>query len=121
MICFTHSGLGGDGMIKDFDDILCYNCHYPVEEWVMVQFRKRPNKKLDYFEFLQEFTTNQILSGVRKYGEVEVEWYTLKNLLQNQIEQYYHTQYFPTYNFYILLDQTLLLEHQGNHIPNLLR
>mgnify|MGYP003289946425 CR=1 FL=1 len=108
-------------VIENFEDILCYNYHYPVEEYSMVQFRKRKNKKLTYFEVLQELTTTHILVGIRKYGEFEVEWYTLKRLLQEQIENYNHTQYFPTANFHILLDQALLLEHEGNPIPNLLR
>ena len=122
MICFTALCIGGDRVIiRDFEDILSYECHYPIDEWVMVQFRKRINRKHTYFEFLQEFTTNQILSGVRKYGEFEEEWYNLKRLLEEQIEQYHQTDYFPTYNFHILLDQALLLEHEGNPIPNLLR
>ena len=122
MTYFTLSGIGGEVMVlQDFNDVLCYNCHYPVEEYSMVQFRKRKNKNLSYFEVLQELVTTHILTGIRKYGEVEVEWYTLKRLLQEQIDKYYHTQYFPTYNFYILLDQALLLEYEGHHIPNLLR
>ena len=108
-------------VIEDFESILSYEYHYPVEEWVMQQFRKRKNKNLTYFEFIQEVTTTQILQGVRKYGEFEIEWYTLKRLLQEQITEYNHTKYFPTCNFFILLDQALLLEHEGAYIPNLLR
>ena len=108
-------------IVRNFEDILSYECHYPVEEWTMVQFRRRRNKTLTYFEFLKEFTTYQIMQGVRKYGEFEIEWLNLKNLLREQIGEYHKTNYFPTNNFYILLDQALLLEYEGNHIPNLLR
>ena len=108
-------------LFQSFDDLLSYELHYPVEEWVMIQFKRRQNKKLDYFQFLQEFTSNHIGTGFRKYREFEEEWFALKRLLQEQIDNFNQTGYFPTYNFLILLDQALLLEHEGNHIPNPLR
>ena len=108
-------------VIQDLESILCYNYTYPVEEYSMAQFRKRKNKSLTYFEVLQELVTTHILTGVRKYGEFEVEWFTLKRLLQEQLTEYHHTNYFPTCNLHILLDQALILEFEGHHIPNLLR
>lgn len=108
-------------IIKDFENLLSYECVYPVDEWVMVQFRKRKNKNLNYFEFLLQFTTDYINVGVRKYGEFEDEWYNLKRLLQEQTDFYHQFNYFPTYRFHIILDQALILEYEGNHIPNLLR
>ena len=121
IVYFILFGLGGEVMLHSFADLLSYELHYPVEEWVMQQFKRRPNKKMNYFEFLTAFVSQQVHIGVRKHGEVEKEWYELKRLYMEQIDAYNNGAIYPTYNMYILLDQCLLLEHEGQHIPNLLR
>ena len=122
----THTAyfcLGGDilHIFDSFEDILCYNYYYPVEEWVMVNFKKRKNKKQDYFQFLEEFALNHISRKKRVYGEEE-EWRHLKLMLAGQLHNYKHRGAdFPHLEILILLDQALLLEYEGAHIPNLLR
>ena len=109
-------------MFECFEDLLCYNYHYPVEEWVMCNFRKRKKKQQTYFEFMEEFAIEHITHRNRKYGEFEDEWRHLKLMLSNQLYQYKHKGAdFPHLQILILLDQSLLLEYDGAHIPNLLR
>ena len=109
-------------MFESFEDILCYNYYYQVEEWVMAQFRKRKKKQQNYFEFIEEFAVNHITHRNRKYGECEEEWRQLKLMLDNKLYQHKHEGAdFPHREILILLDQALLLEYEGAHIPNLLR
>lgn len=108
-------------MIECLEDVLSYEFTYPVDEWVMLHFRKRKNRNQDYFEHLEEFALNHITYGERKHGEVEEEWRHLKMLLAGQLCDYKRGYPFPTINILILLDQALILEHEGFPIPNLLR
>ena len=109
-------------VFESFDDILCYNYYYPVEEWVMINFKKRKKKQQDYFQFVEEFALNHITHKVRKYGEFEEEWRHLKLMLSGQLYNYKQKGApFPHLEILILLDQALLLEFEGAHIPNLLR
>ena len=108
-------------IFESLDDVLNYTYTYPVEEWVMGEFRKRKKMQQNYFEFVEEFTLNHITYGDRKYGELEEEWRHLKLMLARQLYNCHRGNDFPHLEILILLDQALLLKHEGAHIPNLLR
>ena len=99
-----------------------YEFTYPVEDWLMCNFRRRLNTNLDYFQFAEEFAVNYIAAGRRKYGEYEQEWGRLRALLMSQLVLYKSEGLpFPFHNILIILDQALILEYEGYLIPNLLR
>ncbi len=105
---------------ENFEDILSYDYVYPVEEWVMAQFRKRVKKNQSFLEFLEEFALMHITHGAKQHREDE-DWQRLRLLLVGRLYDYKQTGDFPTYALFILLDQALILEHDGHPIPNLLR
>ena len=107
-------------ILDDYVDVYSYEYHYPVEEWMMQQFRKRPNREQNFIDFLQEFALSHITYGVHHNAEDE-DWHRLKILLMGRLYDYKIGQCFPTREIFILLDQALLLEHDGNAIPNLIR
>ena len=106
-------------MLYDFEE---YNFTYPVEEWLMCNFRHRLNTDLNYFQFAEEFAVNHVAAGKRKYGEFEQEWGRLRALLISQLALYKSEGLpFPFQNILIILGQALIHEYEGYPIPNLLR
>ena len=106
-------------MLCDFKK---YSFTYPVEDWLMRNFRHRLNTDLNYFDFIEDFAVNHITAGKRKYGEFEQEWERLRELLISQLARYKSKDLpFPFHNVLIILDQALVLEYEGYPIPNLLR
>ena len=99
-----------------------YEFTYPVEDWLMCNFRRRLNTNLDYFQFAEEFAVNYIAAGMRKHGEFEQEWAHLRAQLISQLVLYKTEDLlFPLQNILVILDQALFLEYEGYPIPNLLR
>lgn len=119
---FILFGIGGDIVIASFDGI---TFAYPVEKWVEQQHQKHLRLKKEFSQpdginsFMWWFVEGVILSGRNRFGETEQEWWQLWNhfidLRDNRGEP------FPYIELLILLDVSLLLEHEGNPIPNLLK
>lgn len=107
-------------MIENFDELLCYTLYYPVEDWVRTQYKKHKKHK-DFDFFLLSFTESWLKRGIRLFGEFEQEWGQLWQHYIEQREKFENKENIPHFNFYILLDNALLLEHEGHNIPNLLR
>ena len=106
-------------MLYHFEE---YEFTYPVEEWVMCNFRRRLNKDLNYFQFAEEFAVNHIAAGTRKYRQSEQGWGRLRTLLISQLAIYKAQDLpFPFHNILVILDRALVLEFEGKPIPNLLR
>ena len=107
-------------ILDEYVDIYDYDYHYPVEDWVMQEFKKRSKREQNFVEFLQEFALTHITHGVYHNSE-DADWRRLKLLLMGRLYEYNIGLEFPTREVFILLDQALLLEHDGNPIPNLIR
>ena len=107
-------------ILEGYIDIYSYEYTYPVEEWVLQEFKKRPKKQQDFLEFLKEFATTHITYGANHNRE-DTDWHRLKVLLIGRLYEYQQTGEFPTRAIFILLDQALILDHDGNPIPNLLK
>ncbi|MBE6037140.1 MAG: hypothetical protein E7223_06000 [Clostridiales bacterium] len=104
------------------EEVLDYEHFYPVGEWLMENFKKRINHEQAYFGFAEEFARSHIAAGCRKYGETESEWGQLQGTLAELLRQHKEEgRDFPHREILILLDQALLLEHEGHAIPNLIR
>lgn len=101
-------------------DQLHYEYTYPIEAWVMQEFHRRPDHSVNYFDYIEEFVEQQLKAGQRRHKE-EKEWSYLLYVLNENLNWFNQGVAFPPYIFYILLDQALILEHEGNNIPNLLR
>ena len=128
MICFILSGIGGDEMLfENFEDIMSYEYVYPVDVWLVREFKKakhyEPGELIndEFKEFILTFTEGVIKRGRRKYGETEDEWRLLWFHFISQRNLYRDTHTFEYSHFLIILDQALILEHEGQPIPNLLR
>lgn len=114
-------------VFDNFEDVLSYEYKYPVDLWLVKEFKKvkhyDPGELIgdDFKEFILEFTEGVIKRGKRKYGEVEHEWRLLWLHFISQRKLYRDTRTFEYSHFLIILDQCLILEHEGQHIPNLLK
>ncbi len=114
-------------LFENFEDIMSYEYVYPVDTWLVREFQKAkhysPGDLIgdDFKEFIIEFTENFIKRGRRKYGETEDEWRLLWFHFISQRNLYRDTHTFEYSHFLIILDQCLILEHEGRPIPNLLR
>ena len=114
-------------VFDNFEDILSYEYMYPVDLWLVQEYKKAkkmvPGEFINdsFKEFILEFTEGVIKRGRRKYGETEDEWRLLWFHFISQKNLFRNTKTFEYSHFLIILDQCLILEHEGQPIPNLLR
>ena len=106
----------------DFDKLIGYEFHYPVEDWVKQQHKKHKAYQQSFrteqglHNFLLWFTEGLLIRGHNLYGETEQEW----SILVAQFIEIKDAKPFPYSSLLILIDKAIILEFEGYNIPNLL-